>query len=300
MKILVPGAPGQLSIELVRQNKDFNFSITALTLDELDITSPAQLEQARAQYTPDLIINAAAYNDVDGAESEPELAIAVNQTGPANLSEICKKYNLPLFHVSTDFVFDGTKGSSYIESDPVNPLGVYAASKAAGEREVRRTLAHHIIVRTSWLYSPFSHNFVRTMIRLMMEKETLKVIADQHGSPTSAGDLARALLVIAQQYQTKEPLEWGTYHYSGAGTTSWHGFAEKILQILKTIQTVKTGRIDAIQSSEYAARAKRPQYSVLDCTKIETAFGIRARLWAESLDPTVHEIMEEMFPDGNC
>ena len=299
MKILVPGAPGQLSTELVRQNKDFDFSIIALTLDELDITSPAQLEQARAEYAPDLIINAAAYNDVDGAEAEPELAIAVNQSGPANLSEICKKHTLPLFHISTDFVFDGTKGSSYMESDPVNPLGVYAASKAAGEREVRGILAHHIIVRTSWHYSPFSHNFVRTMIRLMMEKETLKVIADQHGSPTSAADLARALLVIARRYQSKEPLEWGTYHYSGAGITTWHGFAERILQILKTIRTVKTGRIDAIQSSEYAARAKRPQYSVLDCTKIETAFGIRSRLWTESLNATVHEIMEEMFPDAN-
>src|SRR5207237_6952913 len=179
---------------------------------------------------PDIVINAAAYTAVDRAEREAEAAFAVNATGPALLAAACKAAAIPLIHISTDYVFDGSKEGPYREDDPVNPLGAYGRSKAAGDRAVRAALAEHVILRTAWVYSAHGHNFVRTMLRLASERPVLRVVADQIGSPTSAADIAAAIGTIVQQIAGGKA-GWGTYHFAGAGAVTWHGFAAAILEL---------------------------------------------------------------------
>jgi dTDP-4-dehydrorhamnose reductase len=245
-----------------------------------------------AAQRPDLAINLAAYTAVDRAESEAEAAWAVNCTGAMHIAAGCADRGIPLVHLSTDYVFDGYKDGPYREDDPVNPLGVYGASKEAGERAVREALRRHIILRTSWVYGAFGQNFVKTMLRLGAERETLRVVADQHGCPTAAADIASALVALAQQVAAGEE-RWGTYHFAGAGATTWHGFAEAIFDLALPYRG-RRPRVEPIATEQYPTPARRPRNSVLDCSKIADAFGIRPAPWRPALAAVIRELLQPL------
>jgi dTDP-4-dehydrorhamnose reductase len=290
VRVLVIGANGQLGWELCRRGKKKGFEIIPLDLPQFDITDPTSVKKAVRDTNIRLVINAAAYTAVDQAESEPEVAFAVNRDGPAHLASSCAEFGIPLISVSTDYVFDGNKKGPYMETDPVSPLGVYGNSKAAGEEEIRERLSEHIILRTSWLYGVHGHNFVKTMLRLGREKESLTVVADQYGCPTYAADLAEAILVIAARIDEGCDIAWGTYHYSGMGGTCWHGFAEKIFELARQYDTLAVRSVKPIFTSEYPTPAKRPANSVLDCSLLTKTFGISPPLWHESLSLALKKI----------
>lgn len=289
MKILVTGSKGQLGWELLRQGDRFGAEVIGVDLPEADITDKRSVVEMISGINPSLVINAAAYTAVDKAESEQAIAFSVNRDGPANLAESCEKAAIPLIHVSTDFVFDGKKTSPYTEDDPVSPLGVYGKSKADGEHAVISRLSQHIIVRTAWLYGINGQNFVKTMLRLGKEREVLRVVADQHGCPTEAGDLAEALLTVAARVQEdSDEICWGIYHYCGEGITTWHGFTEAILDAARRHgMAIKTLRVEAISTAEYPTPAERPAFSALDCGRIRSNFGIAAKPWRERLEKVV-------------
>ena len=256
MKIFVAGARGQLGRSLVARAP-----VTAVDIDELDITDAAAVERAVRGF--DVVINAAAYTGVDKAESERDKAYAVNRDGAGNLARACEATGARFLHVSTDYVFDGTATRPYREDDPIAPLGVYGASKAEGELAVHE--AGGVVVRTSWLFAEGGPSFVHTMLRLAKERPVLRVVADQHGCPTYAGDLAVALLALAGQRHLDT-----TYHYCNDGVTTWHGFATAIVG--------DRVRVEPITTAEYPTPAKRPAYSVLDTSRIR-ALGITTPSW---------------------
>jgi dTDP-4-dehydrorhamnose reductase len=243
-------------------------------------------------HQPTWVINAAAYTQVDKAESEESLAFAVNKTGSTNLAQICAKNEIPLFQVSTDYVFDGQKNAPYHESDPISPIGVYGRSKAAGETEIRSNLKEHIILRTSWLYGVHGQNFVKTMLKLAKTKEIIRVVSDQYGGPTSAGDLAKAILVMAVKWQRQSVMAWGTYHYCGQGIVSWYEFAEAIIELARRYMEVKTNRVEPITTADYPTKARRPAFSALDCNLIKKNFGINPKPWRESLKYMIQRLFE--------
>lgn len=291
MKTLIFGAAGQLGYELMRQGHALSLDIQGVDLPQTDITDVTQLTGVFADYRPQLVINAAAYTNVDGAESEPELAMAINRDGPANIARACVENKIPLIHVSTDYVFDGKQGTPYQETDPVSPIGVYGRSKAEGESALRSVIVEHIILRTAWLYGKNGHNFVKTILKLAREKEEIRVVSDQYGCPTSAADLAEAILKISDNVRQGVPIDWGTYHYCGRGIISWHEFAQAIVDICRQQGKIKTTRVDPIKTADYPTRVERPPYSALDCTLINKHFGITPKPWQDSLAITVHELL---------
>ena len=293
MNVVITGANGQLGRELVRQVKSADFDMQPFDRQHLDITDENRIKQVLAGRSPAVVINAAAYTNVDRAEDEPDRADAVNTDGAAYLARYCAAYRHALIHISTDYVFDGTSDRPYRESDPISPLGIYGQSKAKGEAAVRSALPQHIIVRTSWLYSVYGHNFVKTILKLAATKKTLKVVADQLGSPTCAADLAAATLTIARKIGTAEKLTWGTYHYCGAGITSWHGLAEKIIELAAPFTALQTRQVDAISTAEWPTRAPRPSYSALDCNRLKLQMGIDTQPWQQSLQDTIERIFTE-------
>ena len=293
MKVLITGANGQLGRELVRLGQSVDFEVHSLSHQQLDITDKNHIQQIFARISPSLVINAAAYTHVDRAENESDLAYAVNKSGPAYLARYCADNHLRLIHISTDYVFDGTKGRPYQESDPIAPLGVYAQSKAQGESAIRSILPNHIIVRTSWLYGVYGNNFVKTILKLATEKIALRVVADQFGSPTSAADLAKAVLTIAEKIGANEKFDWGTYHYCCKGITTWHGLAEKIIELAAPCAALRARQVEAITTAEWPTPAKRPPYSVLDCTRLKSQFGIEPEPWQQSLKHTIDRIFSQ-------
>jgi dTDP-4-dehydrorhamnose reductase len=268
MKIAVIGARGQLGRSLVARVPD----IVALDLPELDITKPVELPAC------DLVINAAAYTAVDKAESERDQAFAVNRDGAAHVAQACRARGVPLLHVSTDYVFDGTATRPYREDDPIAPLGVYGESKGAGEQAV--LALGGTIVRTSWLFAEGGPSFVHTMLRLARERPVLRVVADQHGCPTYAGDLADALVALAGAPS-------GIYHFCNDGATTWHAFATAIVEAAGL-----GARIDAITTAEYPTPARRPAYSVLDTSRVR-ALGIVPTSWRIGLARVVSRALSE-------
>jgi dTDP-4-dehydrorhamnose reductase len=286
------GSNGRLGWELVRRGESRGMQILALDYPEIDIRDLASIDACFDSKKIDCVINAAAYTAVDRAESEPQAAFAVNRDGPANLARRCHDRGIPLIHVSTDYVFDGTKQGAYIEEDPVAPLGVYGESKAAGEAEVRKRLPEHFILRTAWLCGVHGHNFVKTMLKLGREKDSLRVVSDQFGCPTIAADLAEAILEVVRQAEKNQSVKWGTYHYCGAGKTSWHGFATAIFEIARQYEKFAIENVLPISTVEYPTPVKRPANSVLDCTKIERYFGIQPRPWRKSLKGMIRQLYE--------
>jgi dTDP-4-dehydrorhamnose reductase len=291
--LLILGSNGQLGSELVWQSRGQGLDFHALDFPEIDLSDESSVEARLGALPFDALVNAAAYTAVDRAESEPAPAFAVNRDGPACLARVCRARRVPMIHISTDYVFDGTQPGPYTEEDPVAPLGVYGRSKAEGERAAREGLPEHLILRTAWLCGVYGQNFVKTMLRLGRERDTLRVVADQRGCPTFAADLAGAILSIYRRYQVGQGVEWGTYHYCGAGAASWHEFAEAIFDVARRYEPLKVERVTPIATSEYPTPARRPANSVLDCTKIERRLGIRPRPWREALE----EMMGRMYAE---
>jgi len=283
MKILVTGASGQVGCELSRRGATRDFNILALDRDALDITDQTGVKRTIGRSSAALVVNGAAYTAVDQAEFEPKLAFATNRDGAANLASACAEAGIPLIHISTDFVFDGEKKGPYYETDQVSPINVYGKSKAAGEGAVRERLQEHIILRTSWVYGLQGRNFVKTMLRLGREREVIQVVADQYGCPTSAEDLADAILKITGQIQDNRQIIWGTYHYCGKGMTNWHGLAEATLSLAKEYTSLRVKTIEAVSTADYPTPAKRPLNSVLACSLIEQTFNIHPKPWRQSL-----------------
>ncbi len=290
MKIVVIGVNGQLGWELNRQGKQQGLDVVPAYLPDFDITDQPAVENLVTKTSADVIINAAAYTAVDRAESDPQLAFAINRDGPAHLAAACAALGVALIHVSTDYVFDGTQKEPYVESDPISPLGVYGQSKAAGEEAVRKILPAHIMIRTAWLYGVHGNNFVKTMLRLGHEKEIIRVVSDQVGCPTNAADLAQAILLIAARIAEGREIKWGTYHYCGDSATSWHGFAETIFSLARRQATLLVKKVEPIATAEFPTPVKRPANSVLNCDLIKNHFGVHTRPWKESLAETIKQL----------
>ncbi|RMH51366.1 MAG: dTDP-4-dehydrorhamnose reductase [Zetaproteobacteria bacterium] len=261
MRLLITGAGGQLGRALVRQGAAHQ--LQALGRDALDITDRAAVDRAMAAFTPDVVINAAAWTDVDRAEAEAERAFAVNRDGAANLAAACADHGAVLIHISTDYVFDGSADRPWREEDPPAPLNTYGASKLAGEEAVRAILERHYIVRTSWLISGYGRNFATTILRLGMEREHLSVVDDQTGAPTTTEALARALLRMID----RRGADWGTYHFCQPEPTSWFGLACALFEAARAQGAPPLARLQPISSAEYPTPARRPSWSVLDCSK---------------------------------
>ena len=275
IKILVTGGNGQLAQclkDVVKHQK--NLVVDFQDLPDLDITNPSQLESFFLKNEFDYCINCAAYTAVDLAEEQSSSAYAVNAEGPKHLAELCHKHQVILIHISTDFVFDGQKGTPYLETDVPNPIGVYGASKLQGERNIHETMEAYFIIRTSWLYSEYGNNFMKTMLKLSDTREEINVVSDQIGSPTYAGDLAEVLIKIV----LSSSKAYGMYHFSNSGAISWYDFAVEIFNHFNKQVVVKP-----IKTKDYPTAAKRPKYSVLNTQKIEKEFEAQNLNWRLSL-----------------
>ena len=279
IKALVTGGNGQLaqSLKDVVNHQD-ELDVDFQDLPDLDITNKQQLESYFSNNELDYCINCAAYTAVDLAEEQSDLAYAVNAEGPKYLAEVCQKHQVTLIHISTDFVFDGQKRIPYLETDAPNPLSVYGASKLQGERSIQETTEAYFIVRTSWLYSEYGKNFMKTMLSLSETLNEISVVSDQIGSPTYAGDLAEVLIQIVLSSSTN----YGVYHYSNSGTISWYDFAVEIFK-----QFGKTIEVKPIKTKDYPTAAKRPKFSALNTIKIENNFDCTIKDWQRSLNKVI-------------
>jgi dTDP-4-dehydrorhamnose reductase len=281
MKILLAGGSGQLAQEL-QPILLSSGEVIAVDRTRLDLSRPESIRQAMAEIQPDLVVNAGAYTAVDKAESEPELANAVNGIAPGILAEECEKLGASLIHFSTDYVFDGSHGSAYLETDSTNPLGTYGKSKLAGEEAIRQAGNRHIIIRTAWVYGNGGKgNFVKTMLRLGKEREEIRVVADQIGSPTWTRDLAEAISQIIPLLGSET---FATYQYTNSGVCSWYDFAIAIFEeAAKLGLPLKVQRVIPITTSEYPTPAKRPAFSVLSTVKISALLGTHPPHWRQGL-----------------
>jgi dTDP-4-dehydrorhamnose reductase len=289
--ILVFGAAGQLGHELIALARARGIEATGCNRAEADVTDFASVRAAILAVKPRLVLNAAAYTAVDRAEIEPEAAYAANAVGAETIARAAAPQRVPIIQISTDYVFDGTKRGAYVETDPIAPLGVYGKTKAAGEAMVRQANPRHFILRTAWLYGRFGANFLKTILRLARTREELRIVADQHGCPTSTQDVAEAVFAIdrALARGTGSP---GTYHFAGDGATTWHGFATAIVEA----QAQATGRrpkVSAIATADYVTPARRPANSELDSSRFASVFGYRARDWETRARETVEMLFEE-------
>lgn len=284
MVVLVTGASGQLgqSIQFIAsQYPEMQFIFASST--DLDITNSERVNTYFSQNKIDFCVNTAAYTAVDKAETDIEKAKLVNIEGPKNLAIACQKNNVTLIHISTDFVFDGEGKIPYVEKDKTNPIGVYGQTKLDGEREVIAHCTKHFIIRTSWVYSQFGNNFMKTMLRLAQDRTELNVVSDQIGTPTNAVDLADAILTIIQNCHSKQREEslYGVYNFSNEGICSWYDFAVEIFK-----QNHITIQVNPIPTEAYPTPAKRPKFSVLDKSKIKSTFGIKIKNWQDALAQT--------------
>jgi len=291
MKILLTGADGQLGSCLQELAKTTSlFEVIATDYQDLDITNQAAVHAFVDTCQPNIIVNAAAHTAVDKAQSELELATAINAKGPEYLAKAASVAGIPLIHVSTDYVFDGTATAPYQPNHPAKPLGVYGETKWLGEEAVRNTLTQHIIIRTAWVFSEYGNNFVKTMLRLAAEREELGVIADQYGCPTYAGDLAAAILHCCEQINAGNSA-WGSYHHCGDLPTSWHGFTRAILaEGLAQGKLSSVAKLNAIKTEDYPLPAPRPAYSVMDCVSMHKSWGVGASDWRSALSLVVAKL----------
>ncbi len=285
MKVLITGSEGQVGSFLSGHFSQANWQVLALGRAMLDISDFDKVLKAVTQFEPDIIVNAAAYTAVDKAESEVELAYSVNCEGAANLAKAAAMVGAALLHISTDYVFSGKEQGKYSEKDLTDPQGAYGSSKLAGEQAVVKACERHIIVRTAWVFGEQGGNFVKTMLRLGQTHEELRIVGDQYGGPTYAGDISRVLLKISERIISGQPIEWGVYHYSGYPHVSWCEFAKAIFD--KAVEKrvfEKSPKLDAIATEEYPTPAKRPANSRLDTRKIEKALSIGPSNWLSALE----------------
>ena len=287
MKVLITGSNGQLGSEIKELASDYeNLECVFKDLPELDICDTKMLTTCIVDENINAVINCAGYTEVDKAEEDPEIAEQVNSKGVLNLVDALKKVDGKLIHISTDYVFDGNHSQPYKESDPVSPIGVYGETKREGELVVLNSSIDAIVIRTSWLYSVYGDNFVKTMLRLGNEKKSIQVVSDQKGTPTFAKDLAKTCLdILSDASSTKISKKGSLYHYSDEGVTSWYNFATAIMEI---------GNIDCkvipIETKDYPTQARRPMYSVLDKSKIKSDFKVTIPHWRDSLTNCIKKI----------
>lgn len=289
--LLVIGRNGQLARCLVETATAGAIAVVAAGRPDCDIAERASVLRLVERHAPRVIINAAAFTAVDAAEEQGAAAFAVNETGAGNVAFAAARARVPLLHVSTDYVFDGRASSPYLETDAPAPLNVYGRSKLAGERAVLDMLPAALVLRTCWLYSAYGHNFVRTMVSLA-GRPSVSVVDDQRGSPTSAHDLAEAILSIVAQVSAREFSAGGVYHVSAAGETTWHGLAERIFEEWRALGH-RVPRLARISTAEYGARAPRPAYSVLDNSKLRRTFGVVLPDWQPALARVVRALHAE-------
>jgi dTDP-4-dehydrorhamnose reductase len=280
MVVLVTGASGQLgqAIQFIAKNHS-EIKFVFCSSSNLDISNKENCQTVFQKTKPDFCINAAAYTAVDKAESERDKAELINVLGSKNIAEVCNNFDVKLIHISTDFVFDGSNDKPYTETKITNPKGVYGQTKLDGEKAIQQVFSKYYIIRTSWVYSQFGNNFMKTMLRLASERTALSVVNDQIGTPTNAVDLAEALVQIilsANQQPTND--NYGIYNFSNEGECSWYDFAKKIFEINNV-----SIDLSAIPTEQFPTPAQRPKYSVLDKSKIKTTFGIAIKTWEESL-----------------
>ena len=280
MVVLVTGANGQLGQAIQHIAKSYlNLNFVFCNSTDLDISNKENCQAVFHKIKPDYCINAAAYTAVDKAESEQDKAELINVIGAKNLAETCNEFDTKLIHISTDFVFDGSNDKPYSETDIPNPKGVYGQTKLDGEKAIQAVFSKYYIIRTSWVYSQFGNNFMKTMLRLASERTSLSVVNDQMGTPTNAVDLAEALVqIILNNNQQPTANHFGTYHFSNEGQCSWYDFAKKIFEINNV-----SIDLSAIPTEQFPTPAERPKYSVLDKSKIKSTFGLPIKTWEESL-----------------
>ncbi|GBQ94706.1 dTDP-4-dehydrorhamnose reductase [Asaia lannensis] len=285
--ILVTGGQGQLATSLRKLGGD---RVVIVGRPEFDLAKPETIAATLDRVRPALVVNAAAWTAVDLAETEIEGATAANETGPAELARLCAAQDIPLIHVSTDYVYAGDKGAPYVETDPVTPQTVYGRTKAAGEQAVLKAQPRSIVLRTAWVYSGHCKNFVRTMVNAGAKNAHLKVVGDQYGCPTNADDLAKAILDIADRVEAGWQDRFaGIYHACGTGETSWHGLAVAALEEATRHGQAMPVEVAAIRTEDWPTPAKRPQDSRLDCSKLETVFGVRLPEWRDGVARAVDE-----------
>ena len=285
--ILVTGGQGQLATSLRKLGGD---RVVIVGRPEFDLAKPETIAATLDRVRPALVVNAAAWTAVDLAETEIEGATAANETGPAELARLCAAQDIPLIHVSTDYVYAGDKGAPYVETDPVTPQTVYGRTKAAGEQAVLKAQPRSIVLRTAWVYSGHCKNFVRTMVNAGAKNTHLKVVGDQYGCPTNADDLAKAILDIADRVEAGWQDRFaGIYHACGTGETSWHGLAVAALEEATRHGQAMPVEVAAIRTEDWPTPAKRPQDSRLDCSKLEAVFGVRLPEWRDGVARAVDE-----------
>lgn len=291
MKVAVTGTNGQVTMAL-KALAGHDVNIVALGRPELDLEQPSTVFSSLKMAAPDVVISTAAYTYVDKAESEPDAAFAVNRDGARAVAEASAELAIPVIHLSTDYVFDGLKPVPYLESDPTGPVSVYGRSKLAGENAVIQSTDNHAILRTAWVYSPYGNNFVKTMLRLAETRNELRVVADQLGCPTSAGDIARAVVAVARELTSRpDPALRGIFHLAGRGETSWANFAREIFAVREEITGERTVVHD-ITTADYPTAATRPANSRLDCSKIEAVYGLRMSAWKNSTRVVVETLLK--------
>lgn len=280
MKIIVTGANGQLAQQLLALPTLEQIDWIGLTREQCDITNVDELHASIQQSEPDWIINTAAYTAVDKAESEPELAYQINTQGAENLAIVAKEYDIPLFHISTDYVFSGDQQIPYKEIDTCQPNNIYGKSKLAGEHAIQQHCERYIILRTAWVYGNYGNNFFKTLLNLARQKSELTIVADQQGSPTATIDIAQTIVTIIQAQVDK----WGLYHFTNSGQTNWYEFAKMFITRDSKINHYQMPKIVPISTADYPTAAKRPQFSVLNCDKITQDFNIKLRSWQDALN----------------
>ncbi len=291
MRIAVTGKQGQVVSALLERGKAAGVEIVALGRPELDLADPASIRRAIEGGRPDAIVSAAAYTAVDKAESEPDLAFAINAEGPGVLGEAAAALGVPVVHLSTDYVFSGDKTGSYVEDDATGPVSVYGRSKLEGERRLAAAQPDHAILRTAWVYSPFGANFLKTMLRLAETRDAVNVVADQHGTPTSALDIADAVLAVARRLVAdRDPALRGTFHLTGSGEATWADFAEAIFADLAE-RGGKTVRVGRIGTADYPTPARRPVNSRLSGDKLAQTYGLVLPDWRESTKAVVGRLV---------
>lgn len=281
MKILITGQHGQVSQALQAHLQGLG-ELIVIGSNQLDLAKPDQIREQIRAHRPDLIINAAAHTAVDHAESEPDAAFAINAIAPGILAQEAKALGIPLIHYSTDYVFDGSKPAPYTEADTPNPLSVYGQSKLAGEQAIATAGGQYLILRTSWVYSNQGKNFLLTMQRLLQEKPQMRIVADQIGAPTWAGTIAGSTRALIERWLAGEAGEWGIYHLTAQGETSWFGFAQAIGEHLQA-DGKACAELEAIPSSAYPTPAKRPLNSRLDCSRLQQQWHVSQPHWQDAL-----------------
>lgn len=291
MRILVTGCEGQVAQALTGLSVA-DMVIMAIGRPDLDITDPTSVRKALEGFGPDIVVNAAAYTAVDRAETEPETAFSVNRDGARHVALASADAGVPVIHISTDYVFSGDKTGAYHESDETGPASVYGQSKLGGEQAVAAANPAHVILRTAWVYSAFGSNFLKTMLRLAADRDTVRVVADQHGSPTYASDIASGILAVARRIRA-EPRgsEWrGVFHMTAAGQTTWAGFAEAIFAKSATLGG-PSAHVEPITTADYPTPAKRPANSALSNDRFATVFGHSLPPWRISVDAALEAIL---------